>query len=65
MRWHVFRWRQKEQDLDEEIQGHLKMEILQRIERGESADDARANAIRDFGNVTLIKEATRGAWGLA
>src|SRR5262245_3514946 len=63
MRWRVFRRRQKEQDLDEEIQGHLKMEILQRIERGESPDDARANAIRDCGNVTLGKEATRRAWG--
>jgi len=51
--------RRMEQDLDDEIKAHLAIEIRQRIERGESPEEARRNAYRDFGNVALVKEVTR------
>ncbi|HVT58428.1 MAG TPA: ABC transporter permease [Thermoanaerobaculia bacterium] len=58
-------WRRKrrEQDLEQEIQSHLQMAVRERIERGESAEEARHAAHRELGNVGLIKEATREAWG--
>jgi predicted permease len=57
-----FRRRRNEQDLDAEIDAHIAMEIQQRVERGESAEEARQNACRDFGNVGLVREVTRGVW---
>ena len=39
--------------------------IRDRIERGETPDEARLNALREFGNVVLVKEVTRGMWGWA
>ena len=52
-----------ESDLDEEIRFHLAEEADERAAAGLSADEARAAATRDFGNVTLIREATREIWG--
>jgi macrolide transport system ATP-binding/permease protein len=57
-----FAHNRKQRELDEEIEGHLAMEIQQRIDRGESPEDARANASRQFGNVALVKEITRESW---
>src|SRR5262245_35510198 len=66
MRWKsVLSRRRRERDLEAEIRHHIETEERQRIERGELADDARANAKRDFGNVDLIKEVTRDVWGMA
>src|SRR5215813_912113 len=60
------RWRQrKEENLDAEIRNHLDEAIRDRIERGETLDDARVNALREFGNVGLVKEVTREMWGWA
>jgi putative ABC transport system permease protein len=57
-------WRhRRERDLDEEIGAHLRLAIDDRIARGESPEDARASALRDFGNVGLVKEVTRDVWG--
>src|ERR1039458_8726616 len=39
------------------------MAAQERIERGETAEQARTSAVREFGNVTLIKEMTRDTWG--
>src|SRR5262245_4294152 len=59
-------WRQhKDEELDAEIRSHLDAAIRDRIERGESPDQARANALREFGNVGLVKELTREMWGWA
>jgi predicted permease len=52
----------KEQDLDAEIEAHLALDIQQRVERGESPDDARRSARKEFGNVAMVKEVTRGVW---
>jgi putative ABC transport system permease protein len=49
-------------DLDDEIRGHLAINIRQRIERGEDPESARLAALKEFGNVTLTREAIRRAW---
>ena len=38
------------------------MAIRDRMERGESAAEAEANARREFGNVGLVEEVTREMW---
>jgi predicted permease len=50
-------------ELDEEIQAHLQMDIQNRKDRGESPEQARAAAIRQFGNIALIEDVTRETWG--
>src|SRR5262245_20015296 len=57
-----FRRPKKELELDDEIEAHLAPEVQQRIDRGESRADARSNAVREFGNIALIKEVTRETW---
>jgi putative ABC transport system permease protein len=48
--------------LSEEIESHLRMAIRDRMERGESAAEAGANARREFGNQGLVEEVTRDMW---
>src|SRR5262245_34827107 len=55
--------RRKDDELEAEIRHHLDASIGERIERGETPDEARANALREFGNVGLVKEVTRDLWG--
>jgi hypothetical protein len=59
----LFHRRQREADLDEEVQAHLRMAAQERMEQGETAEQARASAVREFGNVALVKEVTRDMWG--
>lgn len=61
MRWSR---RNRNQDLDDEIQTHFAIEVKQRMERGETREQAERAARRDFGNVTQVKEVTRSMWGL-
>ncbi len=58
-------WQRKDEELDAEIQSHLAMAQGDRMERGESAEQARAAVRREFGNVGLVKEVTRQMWGWA
>jgi predicted permease len=58
-------WRRRDEELDEELRGHLRMAIRERVERGETPEQAEAAALREFGNVGLVKEVTRGMWGWA
>jgi len=59
-------WRRRQDaELDAEIRFHLAQETEERIEAGLSPEQARATARRDFGNITLIRELTREAWGWA
>ena len=52
-----------ERDLQAEIDFHLEQETRLRHERGVTPDQALLAARRDFGNITLVKEATRAMWG--
>src|SRR5262245_23259677 len=65
MKLPLWRRRRREEELEEEIQSHLQMAIHDRMGRGESAEKAESAARREFGNVGLIKETTRGMWGWA
>jgi hypothetical protein len=49
-------------DLDEEIRGHLAISIKERIERGEDPAAARLAALKEFGNVTLTRDSIRRVW---
>jgi len=52
-----------ESALDEEVQSHLRMAMQERLAHGESAEQARTAALREFGNVGLVKEVARDMWG--
>jgi len=49
-------------DLDREIRDHTERETEDNLARGMSPDEARAAAVRKFGNVTRVKEDVRGVW---
>jgi putative ABC transport system permease protein len=53
----------REEELDAELRSHLEMAVQERIERGETREEAEAAVRRAFGNVGLIKEVTREMWG--
>src|ERR671937_2701959 len=54
--------RPDEDELDEEIRGHLALSTKERIEHGEDPTSARLAALKEFGNVTLTRESMRGVW---
>jgi predicted permease len=56
-------WRKQDKELDKEMQHHLRMAELERVERGASPRDAQVGARREFGNAGLVKELARDAWG--
>jgi predicted permease len=55
--------REREEELEEELQNHLKMAAKERVERGETSADAERAVRREFGNVGLVKETAREMWG--
>ncbi len=59
----LFRRRHRDEELEEEIQAHLRMAEEDRAGHGEFAEQAHASAVREFGNVLLVKETTRDMWG--
>ena len=59
----TFRFFRRKSDLKEEIESHIKMATADRVARGESPDEARRAALREFGNVPLIADVTRERWG--
>jgi predicted permease len=62
LRW-LTRRKTKEAELQEELQFHLNEDAEEREAAGSQTDDARWAARRELGNVTLIREDTRAAWG--
>lgn len=55
-------WRHREEELDEELRSHLQMAVQERVERGETLEEAEAAVRREFGNAVLVKEVTRQMW---
>ena len=53
----------RRRELQEEIDAHVRMAIAERVGRGETEEAARQAAIREFGNVPLVQDVTREAWG--
>src|SRR5437868_8937322 len=58
----LFHREQKDSELDDEIRSHLNMAAKERIQNGQGVRDARNAALKDFGNVLLVKQATREMW---
>jgi len=54
--------RPEDRELDDEIRGHLALEVQQRIDRGEDPETARLNALRQFGYVPRMREEMRRVW---
>src|SRR5712692_6441879 len=52
-----------DRDLDRELRTHMELETEEQRDAGVPADRARYAAQRAFGNVALIREDTRAAWG--
>jgi len=57
--------KQEDPDLSEELRAHLKIEERQRMEYGESQDEAARAARLAFGNTAKIQEDVRETWGWA
>jgi predicted permease len=49
-------------DFDQDVRDHIAAETQDNLDRGMSPEEARLAALRKFGNVTQIKEDTRGVW---
>src|SRR3954471_1936595 len=62
MRWFPLMRRQRDAEIDEELESHLQMAVRDRIERGEAPATARRLAAIECGNPTLAKEAVRSVW---
>ena len=54
--------RPDESDLNEEIRGHLAIDIKERIDRGEDPASARRAALREFGYVPAVRDEMRRVW---
>ncbi|HEV8236358.1 MAG TPA: ABC transporter permease, partial [Gemmatimonadaceae bacterium] len=52
----------RQDELDDEIRGHLALSIKERIERGEDPAAARLAALKEFGNVTLTRDSMKRVW---
>ena len=57
------RRKNRERELQEELDTHFAIEIQQRMQAGSEQDEAELAAHRDFGNVTRVEEVTREMWG--
>jgi hypothetical protein len=64
LRWLTQR-SQRKVELHEELQFHLDAEAEQRQADGSPKDEARWAARRELGNLALVEENTRAAWGWA
>jgi hypothetical protein len=60
MRWP---WEGAKESLSEELEAHVRMAAAERVARGEDPEQARAGALREFGNMALIEDVTREKWG--
>jgi predicted permease len=60
-----FPWQRgrEQQELEQELQSHLRMAASDRMERGESAELAQRAARHEFGNVGLVQQVTHDQWG--
>ena len=56
------RRRQKEAELQEELQFHLDEDTEERTDEGVAMDEARRAARRQLGSLAIVREDTRAAW---
>src|SRR5271170_1518276 len=60
----LFRTRELDRDLDDELRAHIDLATEENLQRGMSAGAARTAALRSFGGVTQTAEAYRRQRGL-
>src|SRR5262245_22441239 len=60
----LFRRAKVEDELDHEMQFHLDTQIHEYMNAGMDAGEARSAALRDIGNIALLKEECRNKRGL-
>ena len=58
----MWRRRNADRDLDEELQYHVEQQTELNRRSGMSPEEARRQALLQFGNVPLVKEDTRAVW---
>jgi len=54
--------RRRNRELNEELEAHLRMAERDRLDRGQSPNDAHFDALAEFGNKGLVQEVTRDMW---
>jgi predicted permease len=54
--------RPHDDDLDEELRGHLALSVKERVERGEDPETARLAALRELGYLPAIRDAMHRVW---
>ena len=59
----LFSGQRFDRELEDEMTLHLELRQKELIAQGVSPDDARRQARRGFGNPTVLREASRDAWG--
>jgi hypothetical protein len=63
MTWRgLFGWLKKDAEIEDEIESHFQLAIQDRVERGQSVQEAQRAALLEFGSVRLVKEDTRAVW---
>jgi hypothetical protein len=60
----LWRRRNRESDLDRELESHLQLEAEEQVDSGLSPEEARYAARRAFGNSTLVQEGVHAIWSL-
>jgi len=59
----LFRRKQMQDDLSEEIRLHLAQRTEELVDAGMACEEAQATARRDFGDITQVEEYAREMWG--
>ncbi len=62
MDWRIWRWKQRDIDLNDELAHDLAAEAEEQIRSGMPREEAEFASRRDFGNVSLLKEDVREIW---
>jgi predicted permease len=62
MDWRFWKWKQRDNDVNDEIAHDLAAEAEERIRSGIPREEAEHASRRDFGNVSLLKEDVREIW---
>jgi macrolide transport system ATP-binding/permease protein len=63
MRFVFRRRKRRDEELNEEIQGHLELAARENMESGLAPKDAQTAARHEFGSIALAEEVTRDMWG--
>ena len=58
-RWSKWQWNRRSNDLEDELEAHVRLAAADRVARGETAEQARANAVRELGNADVIADVIR------